>query len=185
MRWLRKLLKLKPQVGDIVNGGLDFGVSYKGVVVKTNYNPDVPGAYIDGEITIYMPGGDETKEVKMEFIPLARLAFATLLLFFCANLQAQSWVFAQGYILSDSTVRVINKPTIVDTYPNLIRINSLELVYDRFEVKNDILTFYLSDGGLMLYSENEEHGPGLVIMYENVRVVLWSKLLETFEIDIR
>ena len=102
-----------------------------------------------------------------------------------AGLQAQTWTFAQGYILEDSTVTVMNRPITATIAPNMVLLNTLELMYDRYEKKDGVLTFYLSSGGLLYYTETESHSPGITIIYANVRISAWTIFQESFQIDLK
>ena len=77
MRFLRRLLRLRPKVGDPVSGGLDFSVSYEGIVIEICNNKYMPGAYVRGTITINSDWKGVLKEEKSRFfVPLARLHIA-------------------------------------------------------------------------------------------------------------
>jgi len=74
MKLLRKFFGLKPAVGDTVGGGLDFGVSYSGVVIETRYNTKMRGAYVSGKITLSnMWKGEIVENHDRFFVPLSRL----------------------------------------------------------------------------------------------------------------
>lgn len=105
--------------------------------------------------------------------------------FLTCALQAQSWTFTQGYILEDSTVTVMNRSITATIAPNMVLLNTLELMYDRYEKKDGVLIFYLSSGGLMYYTETEPHGPGITIIYANVRISAWTIFQESFQIDLK
>ena len=72
MKWLRKMLGFKPKIGDTVEGYLDYGFKYSGVVLKTDYsNPFFPGALVLGK-KIYVNINEVTEG--QFFIPLAKLS---------------------------------------------------------------------------------------------------------------
>lgn len=76
MKKLRQLLRLRPLLGDNVAGSLDFGITYKGKVVETNYgeNEILRGAYISGKVYISnMWMGEIIIDTDKEFVPLNRL----------------------------------------------------------------------------------------------------------------
>lgn len=102
-----------------------------------------------------------------------------------STLYAQTWTFQQGYILEDSTVTIVNQPLTAVIHPNLITLNTLELMYDSYEVIGDNLKFSLSDGGLLYYTEQGDFGPGIVIYYANIRVVAWTIPQATFKINLK
>lgn len=63
-----------PKVGDPVSGGLDYSVSYEGVVIEISNNKYLPGAYVCGTITINSDWKGVLKEEKDRFfVPLSRL----------------------------------------------------------------------------------------------------------------
>lgn len=77
MRFIRRLLRLRPKVGDPVSGWLDFSVSYEGVVIEMCNNKYMPGAYVSGTITINSDWKGVLKEEKTRFfVPLDRLCIA-------------------------------------------------------------------------------------------------------------
>lgn len=67
MRFIRRLFGLRPKVGDPVSGGLDFSVSYEGVVVEICNNKYMPGAYVSGTITINSDWKGVLKEEHLRF----------------------------------------------------------------------------------------------------------------------
>lgn len=107
------------------------------------------------------------------------------LILWCQILSAQTWTFNQGYILEDSTATIINQPLTATIHPNLIVLNTLELMYDSYELKGETLKFSLSDGGVLYYTEQGEFGPGIIIYYANIRVVAWTIPQATFKIDLK
>lgn len=65
---------MKPRVGDKIVAGLDFGVSFRGVVTKDNSgNPDIPHYVADGTTTISnMWKGEIEQEETGVIIPAGR-----------------------------------------------------------------------------------------------------------------
>lgn len=113
------------------------------------------------------------------------MRLTALFILLSSALYAQTWTFQQGYILEDSTVTIINQPLTATIHPNLITLNTLELMYDSYEVVGDNLKFSLSDGGLLYYTEQGDFGPGVVIYYANIRVVAWTTIQPSFKIDLK
>lgn len=72
-QFLKKLFGIKPTVGDRVCGGLDFGVSYRGVVVKTPTNDLFPCYEVEGQITIYTDWSGAVTEKKTFTVPESKI----------------------------------------------------------------------------------------------------------------
>ena len=67
---IRKLLGLKPKVGDKVKGYSDYGVQYEGIVTEIESSNGMPGAYVKGKFIIssLWRGAIEKKDDRF-FIP--------------------------------------------------------------------------------------------------------------------
>lgn len=78
MKFLRKILGLKPIKGDTVVGALDPMIGYSGIILETDYkNPYIPGAWVSGAITVHTDwNGIITKEDPRFFVPISRLHIA-------------------------------------------------------------------------------------------------------------
>lgn len=50
-RPIRKFFGMRPRVGDPVRGYMGYGMTYDGVVIKTDYKSIMPSATVKGTIT--------------------------------------------------------------------------------------------------------------------------------------
>lgn len=120
-----------------------------------------------------------------------KLKFLVLLMFTPILLFSQSigiWEFAQGYILTDSTVIMINKPLQVDVTDTYIHINEHYFYYSKYYTVRDTVVFTLQEGdtiGRAIYTETPKTGAVLSIYYANINVVMWSKYMDTFLIHLK
>lgn len=67
----------RPEIGDSVFGSIDFGVSFRGVVIFTQYNCETrPGAFVNGEISVYdFSTGEKTINNERFFVPVGMIEF--------------------------------------------------------------------------------------------------------------
>jgi len=74
MKWIRKLFGCRPKLGDTIAAGLDFGVSFTGVVVQDKSSCEyMPGYVCNGTVHISnMWKGKIEEQEEGFFVPLAR-----------------------------------------------------------------------------------------------------------------